>query len=146
MISDRTFLFHISISWGKTLSLVKVKVICQAQGQISSSQFLKKRAVAGSFLFHKHILFCNIFYPLRDSSCHLSHIYFVVFNSFNLSFGNPFQNFRLFKFKTSSNKKVKSGTKELKLSERVENKVGKGENGANQHFLLFPQCFQEVSL
>ena len=24
----------------------------------------------------------------------------------------------------------------------LENTVGKGENASNQHFLLFPQCFQ----
>ena len=29
--------------------------------------------------------------------------------------------------------------------ERVENIVGKGENAGNQHFLLFPQCFQKPS-
>ena len=29
---------------------------------------------------------------------------------------------------------------------RVENIVGKGENAGNQHFLLFPQCFQKPSL
>ena len=28
---------------------------------------------------------------------------------------------------------------------RVENIVGKGENAGSQQFLLFPQCFQEVS-
>ena len=28
---------------------------------------------------------------------------------------------------------------------RVENIVGKGENASYQHFLLFPQCFQEAS-
>ena len=27
---------------------------------------------------------------------------------------------------------------------RVENIVGKGENAGNQHFLLFPQCFQKT--
>ena len=27
---------------------------------------------------------------------------------------------------------------------RVENIAGKGENAGNQHFLLFPQCFQQV--
>ena len=27
----------------------------------------------------------------------------------------------------------------------VENIVGKGENAGYQHFLLFPQCFQNVS-
>ena len=29
---------------------------------------------------------------------------------------------------------------------RVENIVGKGENAGNQHFLLFPQCFQKASI
>ena len=28
---------------------------------------------------------------------------------------------------------------------RVENIVGKGENAAYQHFLIFPQCFQKAS-
>ena len=28
---------------------------------------------------------------------------------------------------------------------RVEIIVGKGENAGNQHFLLFPQCFQKAS-
>ena len=26
----------------------------------------------------------------------------------------------------------------------VENVVGKGENAGDQHFLLFPQCFQSL--
>ena len=29
---------------------------------------------------------------------------------------------------------------------RVENILGKGENTGNQHFLLFPRCFQKASL
>ena len=29
---------------------------------------------------------------------------------------------------------------------RVENIVGKEENAGNQHFLLFPQCFQKFSM
>ena len=33
----------------------------------------------------------------------------------------------------------------LTISERLENNVGKGENAGNQHFLLFPQCFQKCS-
>ena len=28
---------------------------------------------------------------------------------------------------------------------RVENIVGKGENAGDQHFLLFPQCFEKAS-
>ena len=28
--------------------------------------------------------------------------------------------------------------------DRIENIVGKGENAGNQHFLLFPQCFQKL--
>ena len=35
-------------------------------------------------------------------------------------------------------------TEKLKfISERVENIVGTGENAGNQHFLLFPRCFQK---
>ena len=36
-------------------------------------------------------------------------------------------------------------TKKLKfVSGMEENIVGKGENAGNQHFLLFPQCFQKA--
>ena len=31
------------------------------------------------------------------------------------------------------------------ITDWVENIVGKGENAGNQHFLLFPQCFQKAS-
>ena len=42
--------------------------------------------------------------------------------------------------------KKKNVTEKLKLvSGRVENIVGKEENAGNQHFLLFPQCFQMPS-
>ena len=37
-------------------------------------------------------------------------------------------------------------TQKLKfVLEKVENIVGKGENAGYQHFLLFPQCFQNPS-
>ena len=32
------------------------------------------------------------------------------------------------------------------LFERIENIVGTGENAGNQHFLLFPLCFQKAFL
>ena len=36
-------------------------------------------------------------------------------------------------------------SKSLKfILERVENIIGKGENAGNQHFLLFPKCFQKA--
>ena len=39
-----------------------------------------------------------------------------------------------------------NATQKMKfVSLRVENIVGKGENAGYQHFLLFPQCFQNVS-
>ena len=34
----------------------------------------------------------------------------------------------------------------ISVSDRPENKVGKGENVDYQHFLYFPQCFQKASL
>ena len=33
----------------------------------------------------------------------------------------------------------------ISLFDRKENIVGKGEDAGNQHFLLFPQCFQKPS-
>ena len=33
----------------------------------------------------------------------------------------------------------------ISVFDRVENIVEKGENAGNQHFLLFPQCFQKTS-
>ena len=32
----------------------------------------------------------------------------------------------------------------ISLFDKVENTMGKGENAGYQHFLLFPQCFQEA--
>ena len=56
MLSDRAFIFHIDIAWGKSLSIVpKVKVI--SQGQISMS----KNGCCGVFVFPKHILLSVIF-------------------------------------------------------------------------------------
>ena len=33
----------------------------------------------------------------------------------------------------------------ISVYDREENIVGKGENAGNQHFLLFPECFQKIS-
>ena len=33
----------------------------------------------------------------------------------------------------------------ISVFDRVENIGRKGENAGNQHFLLFPQCFQKAS-
>ena len=59
MVTDRAFVFHIYIPWGKTLSNVpksrsSVKVTYQGHS------FRKKIAVAGPFVFDKYILFTNI--------------------------------------------------------------------------------------
>ena len=34
----------------------------------------------------------------------------------------------------------------IQLSDLVENIVGKGEIARNEQFLLFPQCFQRLSI
>ena len=33
----------------------------------------------------------------------------------------------------------------ISVFDTVENIMGKGENAGDQHFLLFPQCFQKAS-
>ena len=47
------------------------------------------------------------------------------------------------KFKTFADNEINVGETLKTVYGRVENFVGKGENAAYQHFLLFPQCFQK---
>ena len=49
------------------------------------------------------------------------------------------------KFKAFADDKIKVAKMIIFVFDRVENNVGKGENAGYQHFLLFPQCFQEAS-
>ena len=49
---------------------------------------------------------------------------------------------------SAANKDMRSkiGQTEIQLSDWVENIVGKGEIARNEQFLLFPQCFQKLSI
>ena len=49
------------------------------------------------------------------------------------------------KLKAFAHEKINVTEKMKFVLGRVENIVGKGENAGNQHFLLFPQCFQKAS-
>ena len=49
------------------------------------------------------------------------------------------------KLKAFANDKLDSAKVMISVYNRVENIVGKGENAGYQHFLLFPQYFQNVS-
>ena len=49
------------------------------------------------------------------------------------------------KFKAFADDKKNVNKKQKIFLGWVENIVGKGENAAFQHFLLFPQCFQKAS-
>ena len=50
------------------------------------------------------------------------------------------------KLKAIADDKINLNKKSKPVLGRVENIVGKGENAGYQHFLLFQQCFQKVSL
>ena len=50
------------------------------------------------------------------------------------------------KFKSLANDKINVTEKLKFVLGRVENIVGKGENAGYQQFLLFPHCFQKLSL
>ena len=70
--------------------------------------------------------------------------YFLLFSLNTLPKG---QNFRLVQIDSICRQKKINLTLILKfILRRVENIVGKGENAGYQHFLLFPQCFQKLSL
>ena len=77
--------------------------------------------------------------------------YFITLNYCNF---RQSKNCRLFKsFQNDDNSKLKEfadGNSKFdenggKFSNRVANTVGKGEIARNEHFLLFPQCFQKTS-
>ena len=48
------------------------------------------------------------------------------------------------KLKAFADKKIKSAKMMIFVFDWIENIVGKRENAGNQHFLLFPQCFQKA--
>ena len=48
------------------------------------------------------------------------------------------------KLKAFADDKINVTEKLKSVLGRVENIVGKGENARYQHFLLFPQCFQNI--
>ena len=60
-------------------------------------------------------------------------------NAFNPLPGNKFS--KLKEFADDNFKFYENG---IKLSNQVENTVGKGEIARYEHFLLFPQCFQKA--
>ena len=79
MVSDRAFIFHIYIPWGKTLSLVSQGHLSRSRSNIKVT-VTKKIAVAGALAFHKHSLFHHFFtenqatalergHPCMGSSC-----------------------------------------------------------------------------
>ena len=55
------------------------------------------------------------------------------------------KNLTLYKLKAFADDKINATKMIISVSDRVENIVGKGENAGNQHFLLFPQCFEKAS-
>ena len=50
------------------------------------------------------------------------------------------------KLKAFADDKISMTQKLNFVSERAENIMAKGENARYQHFLLFPQCFQKLSV
>ena len=50
------------------------------------------------------------------------------------------------KLKAFADDKINVAQKMVSVFDRIENIVGKGENAGYHHFLLFPQCFQDIFL
>ena len=64
-------------------------------------------------------------------------------------FGKGLSNNRIIdwtKLETFADDILNEGELMISVWYRKENNVGKGENAGNEHFLLFPQCFQKASL
>ena len=48
------------------------------------------------------------------------------------------------KLKARADVKINAAHATLSVLDRIENIVGKGKNARQQHFLLYPQCFQRL--
>ena len=62
--------------------------------------------------------------------------------------GEPFtkpQNLGPVQIESNCRRQFQSGSNGSIFFNKVKNIVEKGENAVNQHFLLFPQCFQKAS-
>ena len=108
-------------------------------------------AISGAFVFHKHILFQNVFYPIKFSKR--------VESTVGKGEIARYQQFLLFPWcfqKTctadTNQGLLGKGLRYYKDSSNfyytiltvinpMENNVGEGENACNQHFLLFTQYF-----
>ena len=115
------------------------------------------------FRYHRDWVECllqafsyNIFYPVKDII--LAKFSLPSINAFNMKKKTLSRNrlylvdslpndklYALSRFKAFANDKSNVAIMMISVSYKVENSVGNGENAGYQHFLLFPQCFQEAS-
>ena len=85
------------------------------------------------------LLFFNIISVILWCQVHLSIFYCISPLPQN-------DNFRLFHSAANKDMMSKYGQMGIQLSGRVENIEGKGEIARDEQFLLFPQCFQKLSV
>ena len=83
--------------------------------------------------------FCRSLNPLFTEYDSFVYLAFTILNS--VPNGKILEWFRL---KAFADYKIKVLEIMTFVFDRIENNVGKGENGGYQHFLLFPQCFQKA--
>ena len=71
----KAHLFDTHLLVPRSMSSAKVKV--KYQGHVS-----QKMGVSGALVFHKHILFHNVIYSIKDKVNNLNHLYVVVCKCF----------------------------------------------------------------
>ena len=110
---------HLLVPRSRSSAKVKVKY----KGYIS-----QKMAVSGAFVFHKHnLLFYSNKIQLNTATV------FLLIRAPSLILAPPPGKKKIF---TTQSRLLMILYKKI-----FETIVGKGENAGNQHFLLFPQCF-----
>ena len=108
-------------------------------GIFSIEQCIGRVGIIGVTLMAILSGFGAVNYPYTSMFVFIRYLYFFCFNSLpNVNFLDRT------KFKAFADDKLNVGKIMISVYDRVENIVGKGENAGNQHFLLFPQCFQKV--
>ena len=92
--------------------------------------------VTGIFFFSH-----NVFYPSHIKSQFLNHIFICRLQILSIWIGPIL----LFGIELIQIEKINVGQNLKIVTERVEDVFGKGENAGQQHFFLYPKCFQTAS-
>ena len=134
-LQDVDFFFRLGF-----ISLLLDKLLCRSSSRSSCTERIAESVKVDAFVFFLFAIIavavvCNVVGSYRPAGIHF--------------YLNSLPNDKILdvtKLKAFEDDKINDAQMRISVFDRVENIVGKGKNAGYQHFLLFPQCFQQWSL